>query len=174
MAKRIYTDQDRVAVHAALQVYKGAVKTTARETGIPISTVRDWKTQWEKNGFPPELLAITQEVVDDLVEAMNRVRNKALIELERQLDAKELKGREVIGAFHILTDKIRLYQGEATSRTESVSALPAPEQIRELVSEFFAGAVEAAQQRAEEIDEAEWEPIPPKELPPVKEVALVD
>ena len=175
MARRTYTDADRVAVHAALTASGGNIKRTARETNIPVSTVRDWKTYWEQEGFPEELMAVYDQVVEDIVEGLQRVRDKALLELESLIEKHELKGRELVAAVGMLTDKIRLYKGEATSRSESRMQLPAPEELRELMSGFFAGAVAAAEERAAEIDDAEWESIPPRELPsPSEEVALID
>lgn len=175
MAKRTYTDAERVAVHAALTASGGNIKRTARETNVPVSTVRDWKTYWEAEGFPEELLEIYEQVVEDIVDALQRVRDKALLELERLVDNKELKGRELLVAVGMLTDKIRLYKGEATSRSESRMQLPAPEELRELMTDFFAGAVAAAEERAAEIDDADWEPIPKRELPaPSEEVAQID
>lgn len=175
MAKRTYTDADRAAVYAALLASDGNVKRSARETNIPPSTVRDWKTEWAQNGFPEELEEVLQNVIEDIVEGLQRVRDKALLELESLIERHELKGRELVAAVGMLTDKIRLYKGEATSRSESRMQLPEPEQLRELVAGFFSGAVAAAQDRAVEIDDAEWEPIPQGELsPPSEEVALID
>lgn len=171
MAKRTYDDKHRAAVRAALLAYDGNIKRTARETNIPVSTVRGWKTEWEVNGFPDELEAVLEEVSEDIVEAFTRVRDKALLELERVVERQELKGRELVVAIGMLTDKIRLYQGQATSRSESKMALPEPEELRQLVGSVFQDAVTSAQARAEEIEEADWEPLQPKELPrPVEEV----
>ena len=175
MAKRSYTDSERAAVHAALSASNGNIKRSARETNIPISTVRDWKTTWEREGFPEELQKVYEQVVEDIVDSLQRVRDKALLDLERQIDDKSLKGRDLIIAVGMLTDKIRLYKGEATSRSESRVQLPQPEELRELMTGFFTEAVVTAQERAVEIDDADWEALPPRELPaPTEEVELVD
>lgn len=169
MGSKRHDATTKAAVRAALIAYDGNVKRTARENGLPASTVRDWKQEWERNGFPEELNDVLEQVTEDVVEGFTRIRDKALLELERLIDDQQLKGRELVVAVGMLTDKIRLYKGEATSRTES-KALVEPQQLRELVAGFFEGAVAAAQERAEEIDEAEWEPVPLRELPPPQEV----
>ena len=175
MAKRTYNDSDRVAVHAALTASAGNIKRTARETNIPVSTVRDWKNLWERDGFPEELMEVYDQVVEDIVEGLQRVRDKALLELESLIEKHELKGRELVAAVGMLTDKIRLYRGEATSRSESRMQLPEPDELRHLMTGFFTEAVAAAQDRAAEIEDAEWESIPMRELPPPsEEVALID
>ena len=175
MAKRSYTDAERAAVYAALTASNGNVKRSARETNIPISTVRDWKTLWEREGFPEALQEVYEQVVEDIVDSLQRVRDKSLLELERLVDNHELKGRDLLVAVGMLTDKIRLYKGEATSRSESRMQLPEPEEIRQLMAGFFTDAVADAQERAAEIDDADWEPIPVRELPaPSEEVALID
>lgn len=175
MARRSYTDRDRATVFAYLAANGGNVKRTARECGLPPSVVRDWKQKWEKGGVPTEVEEALPSIQEEIVDEFTRVRNKALTELERQLDEGTIKGQPLIAAIGMLTDKIRLFRGESTSRSETVAALPAPEQLRQLVGEFFQEAVEAAQERAAEIDEAEWEPIPLRELPsPTEEVALID
>lgn len=172
MSKRTYTDQNRAAVYAALQVNNGNVKRSARETGVPISTVRDWKREWEDGGLPEEVSEALPQVVEDIVEAFVRVRDKGLLELERQIERGDLKGSALVAAVGMMTDKIRLYQGQATQVREERMELPPPEQLRELVAGFFSGIVSAADERAGEIIEAEaWESADNREvaaLPPAR------
>jgi transposase-like protein len=172
MGSKRHDAATKAAVRAALVAYDGNVKRTARETGVAVSTVRDWKQDWERNGFPENLNEVLEQVTEDVVEGFTRIRNKAALELERLIDDQQLKGRELVVAIGMLTDKIRLYKGEATSRTES-KALVEPQQLRELVAGFFEGAVAAAQERAEEIEEADWEPAEVIALPAPQEVVNV-
>jgi hypothetical protein len=136
---------------------------------VPVSVVRDWKRRWEKEGVPPEIEAALPTVIDEIVDEFTRVRDKALAELERQVEDGTLKGQPLVNAIGMLTDKIRLFRGEATSRTESRQSLPEPQQLRELVGAFFEEAVERREIRAEVIDEAEWEPVPLRALPEAEE-----
>jgi transposase-like protein len=175
MARRTYDDRDRAMVFAYLSANGGNVKRTAREYGMPPSVVRDWKQKWEREGVPAEVQETLPSIQEELVNEFTRIRNKGLKLLESQMDEGTLKGQPLVNAIGMLTDKIRLFRGESTSRSETVAALPAPEQLRELVGTFFKEAVEAAQERAAEIDDADWEPIPLRELPSAREeVALID
>jgi transposase-like protein len=158
MSKTTYTDTGKATVYAHLAANGGNVKRTARETGVPISTVRDWKRTWEKEGVPENISEVLPSVVEDIVDDFTRVRNKLLIELEAQGERGELKGQALVSAIGMLTDKIRLFRGEATSRTESRQSLPDPAALRELVGQFLEDSVRAVEDRSEQIDEAEREP----------------
>ena len=161
MARATYDDADKARVIAHLLANNGNVKRSARETGVPISTVRDWKTEMEKEGIPDSVRDALPAVVDDIVVTLQRVRDKALLELERLVDNQELKGRELVGAIGMLTDKILLFKGEATSRHETKVALPEPDQLRELMAGFFTDSTQSQQKRAAEIELTEgadfWE-----------------
>jgi len=55
----------------------------------------------------------------------------------------------------IMDDKIRLAQGLATKRTETVHTLPTREEMKELMSGFADSLVSAAEDRASEVVEIE-------------------
>jgi transposase-like protein len=165
----VYSDRDRATVFAHLAANGGNIKRTARETDTPISVVRDWKRKWEKEGVPDKVEDALPSVVEDIVDDFTRVRNKGLVQMEKQMDDGELKGQALVNAVGMLTDKIRLFKGEVTSRTESRQALPEPGQLRELVATFFEEAVDSAQSRAELIDDADWEPAELRALPSAEE-----
>jgi transposase-like protein len=170
VSRATYNEREKATVFAYLTANGGNIKRTARETNIPISTVRDWKTTWEKEGVPEDVQNALPSIADEIVDEFTRVRNKGLVELERQLDDGQVKGAALVAAIGMLTDKIRLFRGEATSRTESRQALPEPQQLRELVATFFEEAVNSAQVRAELIDDGEWEPARVRALPSPEEV----
>jgi transposase-like protein len=172
MARRVYTDRDRALVHTTLTANQGNVKRTSRETGIPIATVRDWKQKWEREGLPAVVEEALPAVVEEFTGNATRVRNKALDRLEQAIDANKVAPKDLLVAVGVLTDKVRLVEGKATSRTESVQsgALPV-EQVRELFAGFAKGVVEAASKRADVISsteedpiDAEWEQAPPLAL----------
>lgn len=170
-----YNPTEKARVKAILDANGGNVKRTSRETGIGPQTIRLWKQKWEREGVEPAVADILPEITKDIVESIVRVRDKALIKLEQAIDANELKGRDLIVAVGVLTDKERLIQGQATSRTEnsSAGALPAAE-AREMFKGLALGLIEAAEQRAatissavereEPIEDAEWEQVDPRQL----------
>lgn len=174
--KRIYTDADRARVKAALDSNGGNVKRTARETGLPVMTVRTWKQKWEREGLPAEVEAALPAIIEGEVEDIDRVRNKYLAILEEKADRRDVTTRDAITAYGVLTDKSRLMQGKPTSRTEhdgGAGSLPV-DQVREMFAGFARGIVEAAAQRdaaissanQEEPIEAEWTEQAPLALVP--------
>lgn len=162
MPRNIYTDEDKARVIAELHVNEGNIKRTARNTGIPISTVRDWKTEMERGGVSPEVQAAVPAVVGDFVEDATRVRNKLLVRLEELVDEGKISERGIVPALGMLTDKIRAYKGLDTKKVEHTIALPSPEKARELFAGVFEEVANAAQSRSRAVDEIEgestWEP----------------
>lgn len=149
MAKRIYSDEDKAAVFIALEVNQGNIARTSRDTGIPQSTVRDWKGEWETEGVPEALRAQATESADEFVSVMKRLRMRAAQLMEGNLH--EAKPNQLAVILGILDDKIRLADGLATSRSETVHALPSPEEMRELFVGMVTGALEAQTARQHDI-----------------------
>lgn len=150
---RGYTDLDRARVKTILEVNEGNVKRTSRETGVAEQTVRDWKKKWEREGVPEEVEAALPAVQQEFTDDAKRVRNKALLALERAIDAGEVKGRDLTVAVGVLTDKVRAIEGSSKPPSETGGAIPV-EQVRDLFRGLAAGIVDAAQQRAATISSA--------------------
>lgn len=166
MARRTYTDQDRANVYVAMRVNDGNIARSSRDTGVPEATVRDWRDTWERDGGPTaEVLELAAGAATDFVIDATRVRDKALAELERQIDAKEVKPAQLIAAVGMAEDKIRLAKGLATSRSETVQKLPDPEELRSKLAEYIIDALSKADERDEDIKHSEGaEIIPFREL----------
>lgn len=166
---RSYTDEDRALVHTVLHANNGNVKRTARETNLPIATVRDWKNKWEREGLPAPVAEVLPAVQDAFVAKATRVRDKMITRLEEAVDQNKVGPKDLLVGVGVLTDKVRLIEGKPTSRTENtgLGALPV-EEVRELFAGFAKGIVEAASQRAaiisstteEDPIDAEWAPVP--------------
>jgi transposase-like protein len=148
--KREYTDDDRAAVFLALTVNDGNVKRTARETGVPENTVRDWKTRWAKDGVPPEIEALAVGVAHEFADAAEGVRDKAL----RLLDGKlaDMSGRDLAWVVGVLTDKVMRARGLDKKTVEHKHTLPTPDEVQALVAGFASGIREAAVARDEIIE----------------------
>lgn len=178
-ARRHYTDEDRAKVKLALDMNDGNIKRTARETGVAISTVRDWKTAWEKGGVPAVIEDALPAVRDEFVETTTRVRDKALRVAEEKLDADRTTAKDAAWIAAVLTDKIRLAQGQPTSRTETSSDGQSREEIRELFAGFVSSIREAAAQRSSQISssieeeaiDAEWREPSDRKLELVQSVS---
>lgn len=156
-ARREYTDEEKARVFVALTTNQGNIKRTARDTGLPISTIRNWRNEWEESG-PPDT-ALVEQASGEFLEDAERVRSKALIELERKIP--DATPSALVATVGMLTDKISMAKGLATSRTETVHSLPPAEDIAKTLSAAFQAALEVSQQRDDEIIDAEITAIEP-------------
>jgi hypothetical protein len=176
MARRVYTEKDQARVAVLLQGNEGNIKRTARETGVAISTVRGWKQRWELEGYPEAVEAAIPEVRQDYLLSLKEIVALAADRLKDVLQApgSKISAKDLAWIVSITGDKIRIIEGQPTSRHETVHALPPVEEYREKMRGFLAEIVEAADIRqaevidvglAEEVEEAEFQPITPLGLP---------
>ena len=161
-----YSASDRAVVFAALEANEGNIKRTARETGYPISTVRDWKREWEQKGVEPAVVDALPAVVGDFVEDATRVRNKLLMRLEQLIDSGQIDGRTIVPALGMLTDKIRAYQGlDAVKEHRHVVEIPALNELEARMRESLDQLVAVGNRRQEVIDDVvDLEPSQYREL----------
>jgi len=148
-----YSDQAKARAYTLLVANDGLVKRTAKELGMPISTLRRWRDDWEKNG-PPDLSDVAAEASDILGE-MKEVRNLALQEIRARLERGDGTLAQVVTAYGVLTDKIDRVEGVATSVHEHKLTLPSPDELRQALGAFTQHAIEGAVTREEEIVDAE-------------------
>lgn len=165
-----YSASDRAVVYAALEANNGNIKRTARETGYPVSTVRDWKTEWERKGVQQEIVDALPAVVGDFVDDATRVRNKLLMRLEQLADRGELDGRTIVPALGMLTDKIRAYQGlDAKTEHHHTVDIPALAEIEAKLETALGQLVAVGTRRQEVLDEVvDLEPSQYRELQPAQ------
>jgi hypothetical protein len=150
-----YTAEKKAEVYVVLTANAGNTKRTSRETLVPEATIRMWKKGWEVE--PPNVEDII-EATGDFVEDAKRVRNKALMEMERKIP--EATPSALVAMVGVLTEKIALAQGLATRKVEVEHTLPSPEEMRDLMQGFVQGAISAAKQRQEDIIDAELVALP--------------
>lgn len=154
--RRIYTDEERASAYVVYTANGGNLKRTARDTGLPVSTLRDWVREWEEDG-PPDM-SLVAELSGEFISDAERVRGKALAELERKIP--DATASALVATVGMLTDKINLSKGLATSRSETVQALPPAEEIATALGAALVGAIEAARSREAEIIDAEVTALP--------------
>lgn len=157
MARRTYTPEDQARVAVILQANDGNVKRTARETGVPAMTVRDWKVKWQAEGYPDPIEEVLPAIAGEIAERMDYARGLAVDTVIEKLRDGKVSAKDAAWIAQVFTDKINLIKGLATSRTEQVQI--APVDTKALAAELVAyatEAVEAAQGRDEEIEDAEW------------------
>lgn len=155
--KSPYSDADKSTVYTALLANEGNVKRTARDTGMPESTVRKWKKDFETSPPPTEAV---EEAKGDFVADAKRVRNKAVLEIERQIDAHEMKGAALVTVVGVLDDKIMRVEGPVTKhQVDHVHHLPTADEARELLGGLLTGALESGRTRQAELAEADLEQV---------------
>ena len=157
--KSPYTEQDKARVFVCLRANAGNIKRTSRDTGITSSTIRRWRDEWETNQVTPPDVSLVAVEATGFIEDAERVRNKALSELERKIPTATPSA--LVATVGMLSDKIALVRGLATTRVEHHHQLPAPEEVKELIQGFVRGAIEASHARQGEIIDAEVLAIEP-------------
>ena len=149
-----YTDEDKARVANALAINDGNIKRTARETGVPENTVRDWKRSWDKGGVPATVEEARTVELDNFVADASRVRDVALRRLEEVIPHSD-KVRELATVVGILDDKLTRARGLPTSRQEQIGLQLSvtPEQLGSALSAWAEkAALESAQRRVDIIE----------------------
>lgn len=115
--RRWWTDDERESILAAVNSNGGDVAKTARQLGVPDSTIRCWV----KGHRCPEALQLRNEKNGDLANACEEIAWQFAAVIPRKIDDAPLNQCAV--SFGIMVDKMRLLRGEYTNfgRTESVS-----------------------------------------------------
>lgn len=147
-----YSEQDKARVFLALTANDGNVKRTARETGVPETTVRNFKREFEEN--PPSQEIVQQEFeTGDYVAELETLRKELAVALRKKIP--DMTGHQLAVSYGIVDDKLTRARGLATSRTEHVHALPSAEELALAGQMLATGAIEAARRRQEELAQAE-------------------
>lgn len=155
-SRKTYTPEEMARAYVVLETNQGNVKRTARDCNLPESTIRRWRDTWQEDG-PPDLDVVT-EATGDFVEDAERVRDKALRVLEGKLDSATPSA--LVATIGMLQDKVSIAKGLATSRTETVHALPSPQEIADTLGAVLQGAILAAKARDHDIVDAELIELP--------------
>lgn len=151
--KALFTDAQKAAAYIALQANEGNVLRTTRETGIPQTTLRRWKDEWDRNGAPDTSDPVVAKALDDYAAEAVLVRDFALTTLKHKIP--DAKPGELITIIGVLDDKITRARGLATSRTEHTVKLPSREDLLELIGSGARQIAEATVIREEEIIDAQ-------------------
>lgn len=161
MSKRTeWTDADRAAAYVIWVSNDKNIRATARQCGIGHTTIAYWVKQWEKDGPPERLDDKIRANAYEFVHHASSVREQAMKKLEELIPEAEIKQLGTLATVvGIMDDKIRLAQGLATKRTETVHTLPTKEEMKELMGGFADSLVSAAEDRASEVVEITAESV---------------
>jgi transposase-like protein len=147
-----YTEADKAKVFTLLAANDGNVKRTSRESGYPENTVRRWRNEFKET--PPRAELVEKAAADFIAEA-DIVRNLALAEIKRKIQAGEGKISELNVTVGVLTDKIDRARGLDVKRVEHQHHLPSPEEARALLRGFAQEVFQLSASRDAEIIDAE-------------------
>ena len=146
-----YSEADRMNVYSALVANDWQIKTAARETGIPETTVRRWSKEFKQN--PPAQEAVEAALESsDYVADLRDARNEALAALRTKIP--EMSGRDLATTYGILTDKLARVDGEKKKDNEHhhFHHLPPAEEVAGLLQGLGAQALDASRQRQSELE----------------------
>ena len=161
-----YSPEDKAAVMAVLAANGGNQKRTARETGVPLATLRYWIKHPES--APPSDEQV-QAAVDGFVEGAERIRDAALKKLGDLVTNDQVSARDLITTLGVLDDKITRAKGLPTQRTEHQHALPSREELAGVLGAAITGMIEMAERRDDEIIDGEVVEVAPLALPSPRE-----
>lgn len=151
--KSSYSAQDKARVHVELLANDGNVKRVARHTGLPESTVRRWKQEFETNPPPAEAV---EAASSEWLEVAKPLQVKILKEIDRQIDAKEMKGAALVTSFGVINDKVARVEGPISkTQVDHVHYLPSADEARALLGGLLTGAIESGRVRQAELVDAE-------------------
>ena len=155
-----WTDEDKAAAYVIWVSNDKNIRATARQCGIGHTTIAYWVKQWEKDGPPQRLDDKIRANAYEFVHHASSVREQAMKKLEELIPEAEIKQLGTLATVvGIMDDKIRLAQGLATKRTETVHTLPTKEEMKELMGGFADSLVSAAEDRASEVVEITAESV---------------
>lgn len=105
---RTYTDQERAKVLVALDLNEGNLSQTSRDTGVPITTISQWR-DGNINGDVSEFRKQQKQGLGDLCEdAAFLFANQAIATVESS------KGTQAATGAAIFIDKMRLLRDQST------------------------------------------------------------
>jgi len=141
-----YSDRDKAAALAALDLNEGNVWRTAKELGIPRSTLQSWANERGINADVPEL---RQQKKGDLAEKFEQIANAYADRLLEPEVIKEASPNAAIVVAGTATDKMRVLRGLPTEIVQILpDVLAAIETLGIKPSDVFNGIIErAAKQR---------------------------
>lgn len=114
-SKRQYSDAEKAHALLALEVNKGNVALTAKEQGVPLSTMQNWG----KGLVHPAVLDLEEEMKKPFLERLDRTIAMLLASVPDKLDAAPLK--HTTDSLETLHKVSQLIRGEPTSITEKVN-----------------------------------------------------
>lgn len=117
MAKRQYSDNDKATALAALDANSGNLKLTARELGIPASTLQ----RWRDGQVNDDVTVLRTYKKDELAERLVEIAHQLIDAAPDKVKGANLQ--QIFTSLGIAIEKIQLLEGEPTERSEVIDPL---------------------------------------------------
>ena len=129
MANKTYTDSEREAVLTILKANGGNLKRTARETGVSLPTLREWKAGGKVQADPIKAAEIGASYLTRVKAAREAAMIRMLELIPNEMDLFKVTGAvkvlsEVAMNEEVLNDAIRDEIGAAASPHPAVAEVP--------------------------------------------------
>ena len=109
-ARRVYSEDVKAAALMTLDENGGNLLKTAKETGVPYATLHEWKSG---RGINAAVSEVRYHKRGSLIERYEELRD-LLLDKAKQ-DYKGASFRDIMGAIHILHDKIEALKRQPTN-----------------------------------------------------------
>lgn len=152
---RRLTDHDKARIAVVLQANDGNIKGTARELGLAPATVRWYRDKWEREGMPKQIEDRVPAIRNDFAKFAEDLRWELYEALAEKAQQRDLSGRDLIQGIAMLTDKINILTGKATTRTEHVETKADSEAIAKNLADFLAKSADLAKERSDAIESSQ-------------------
>lgn len=129
--KRTYTDEYRAEALAALAANDGNVKRTARQLGVPYTTLK----QWAKGIVHPEARANAQPKKELLADRLEELAHLLLDDLARPEKIMGASLPHVATALGIAVDKMQLLRGLPTVTVQNEYSSLSDDELKRLLAE---------------------------------------
>ena len=140
---RQFTEDERASAIATLTANRGNAKRTARNLGIPRTTLRQWVGRAKSSTAVPAKTspAVVDAYKGRLARKFEEFADLALDEVPSRIPT--MSGRDLLFQAAIATDKVLLLRGQATNRTESLKiSLVVPGGLRSAAGNVLEGEFE--------------------------------
>jgi transposase-like protein len=111
--RRRYTKRQKATAVIAAEM--SSVAAAAEQSGIPRKTLAYWLDA-------PEFAALRQKTREQMAEGMATIVHLAQARIVAEIEAGRFEPRDLVTLLGVATDKGQLLAGQATARTETVTA----------------------------------------------------
>lgn len=130
MARRSYSDDDRAACLAALSANGGNLKRTAKQCGVPVSTLKRWLENGGERKVASPGAGGAQAPAEKVKEALADVYERVVRDLLAGVTADKVAAADVLSlvrAARDATDKMQLLRDRPTQITDDKPSRTAEE-----------------------------------------------